>query len=101
MPVSEGETYQVYITPSARKETKKLPRPVREAIIEATHKLERDLFAGERLTGSFHMLYSYHFTEGQSEYRIVYELDHSHSLVLVHLIHTRENFYKKLKRLFK
>ena len=47
------------------------------------------------------MLYSFHFTEGQSQYRIVYSLDHPHQLVIVHLIHTRENFYKKLKRLFK
>ena len=100
MPVSEGEVYRVYITPSARKETRKLPKVVREAALRATTILERDPYAGERLTGSFHMLYSYHFTEGQSQYRVAYTLDHPHRLVIVHLIQSRENFYQKLKRLF-
>src|ERR1017187_4054706 len=95
------ETYRVYITPSARKEAKKLPKPVKDAVLGVSHTLERDPYAGERLTGSLHMLYSFHFTVGQSQYRIVYSLDHPHQLVIVHLIHTRENFYQKLKRLFK
>src|SRR5579872_3675663 len=97
---SEGP-YRVYITPSARKQAKKLPKSVREAALEASRILEKNPYAGERLTGSFHMLYSFHFTVGQSQYRLVYSLDHPHSLVIVHLIHTRENFYEKLKRLFK
>ena len=46
------------------------------------------------------MLYSFHITVGQSQYRIAYSLDHPHQLVRVHLIHSRENFYEKLKRLF-
>jgi mRNA-degrading endonuclease RelE of RelBE toxin-antitoxin system len=95
------EAYRVYTTPSARKEAKRLPRPVKDAVVEASRTLERDPYAGERLTGSLHMLYSFHFTEGQSQYRIVYSLDHPHRLVIVHLIHTRENVYKELKRLFK
>ena len=100
MATSPREAYRVYITPSARKEAKKLPKPVREAVVEASCSLERDPFAGERLTGSLHMLYSFHFTIGQSQYRLAYSLDHPHQLVIVHLIHTRENFYEKLKRLF-
>jgi len=47
------------------------------------------------------MLYSFHFTVGQWQYRIAYSLDHPRRLVVVHLVHTRENFYEKLKRLFK
>ena len=46
------ELYRVYITPSARKETKKLPKRVRVAALDATKRLEGDPFAGERLTGS-------------------------------------------------
>jgi len=95
------ESYRVYITPSARKETKKLPKRVRVAAVEATKTLERDPFAGERLTGSLHMLYSFHFTAGESQYRIAYSLDHPRQLVIVHLILTRENFYEKLKRIFR
>jgi mRNA-degrading endonuclease RelE of RelBE toxin-antitoxin system len=83
--------YRIYTTPSARKETKKLPKLVKDAVLEASRTLERDPFAGERLTGSLHMLYSFHFTEGQAEYRMVYSLDHPHQLVIVHLDpHPRE-----------
>jgi len=94
------ERYRVYITPSARKEVRKLPKRVKEAVLLAAQVLEKDPFAGERLVGSFHMLYSYHFSCEKSEYRIAYSLDHFHSLVIVHLIQGRENFYDKLKRLF-
>lgn len=94
------ETYRIYITPSARKEARKLPKRVREAALDAGRVLEKDPFAGERLTGSFHMLYSFHFSSGQSQYRMAYTLDHLHTLVIVHLIQSRENFYEKLKRLF-
>jgi mRNA-degrading endonuclease RelE of RelBE toxin-antitoxin system len=94
------EAYRVYITPSARKEAKKLPKQVREAALEASRTLEREPFAGERLTGSLHMLYSFHFSAGQSQYRIAYSLDHPRTLAILHLIHSRENFSEKLKRLF-
>jgi len=94
------ESYRIYITPSARREAKKLPMPVRLAALEAGGTLQKDPYAGERLTGSFHMLYSFHFSSGQSQYRIAYSLDHPHMLVIVHLIHSRENFYEKLKRIF-
>jgi len=95
------ESYRVYITPSARKDTKKLPKRVRVAAVEATKTLERDPFAGERLTGSLHMLCSFLFTVDESQYRIAYSLDYPHQLVIVHLIHTRENFYEKQKRMFR
>ena len=94
------ERYRVYITPSARKEVKRFPKRVKEAILDASAVLERDPFAGERLTGSLHMLYSFHFTSGESQYRVAYSLDHLRQLVIVHLIHSRENFYEKLKRIF-
>jgi hypothetical protein len=77
-----------------------LPKEVREAALAASRTLEHEPFAGERLTGSLHMLYSFHFSAGQSQYRIANSLDHPHTLVVVHLIHSRENFYEKLKRLF-
>jgi mRNA-degrading endonuclease RelE of RelBE toxin-antitoxin system len=95
MPTSEGEVYKVYISSSARKEAKKLPPQVREAVLVAGRVLETEPYAGERLTGSLHMLYSFHFSVGQSQYRIAYTLDHPHQLVIVHLIQSRENFYEK------
>ena len=94
------ERYRVYITPSARKVVKRFPKAVKEAILDASATLEREPFAGERLTGSLHMPYSFHFTSGESQYRIAYSLDHPRQLVIVHLIHSRENFYENLKRIF-
>jgi hypothetical protein len=47
------------------------------------------------------MLYSFHFTARESQYRIAYSLYHPLQLVIVHLIHSRENFYEKLKRIFR
>ena len=94
------ESYRIYITLSARKEARKLPKSVRGAVIVASKVLEKDPFAGEHLHGSLHMLYSFHFTSGQSQYRIAYSLDHPYQLVIVHLIQSRENFYEKLKKLF-
>lgn len=92
--------YRIYTTPSARKEAKKLPKRVREAAVQATRELEKDPYAGERLMGSLHMLYSLHFSHGGSQYRIAYTVDQERNLVIVHLIQARENFYEKLKRLF-
>ena len=77
------ESYRVYITPSARKESKRFPKRVKDAILVASAVLERNPFAGERLTGSLHMLYSFHFTVGESQYRIAYSLDHPRRLVIV------------------
>ncbi len=94
------ERYRVYITPSARKEVKRFSAEVKHAVLEASKVLERQPLAGERLTGSLHMLYSFHFSARESQYRIAYTLDHPHQLVIVHLIQSRENFYDKLKRLF-
>jgi len=94
------ERYRVYITPSARKEVRRFSKRVKDGILIASGVLEENPFAGERLTGSFHMLYSFHFTAGESQYRIAYSLDHPRQLVIVHLIHSRENFYEKLKRIF-
>lgn len=66
------ERYRVYITPSARKEAKRFSKRVKDAILEASEVLMRDPFAGERLTGSLHMVYSFHFTVGESQYRMAY-----------------------------
>jgi mRNA-degrading endonuclease RelE of RelBE toxin-antitoxin system len=94
------ERYRVYITPSARREAKRFPKRIKDAILEASDVLARDPLAGERLTGSIRMLYSFHFTVGESQYRVAYSLDYPHQGVIVHLIHSRENFYEKLKRIF-
>ena len=93
--------FQVHITPSARKEAKKLAKQAREFVVEASKTLEQNPYAGERLTGSLHMLYSFHFSAGGVQYWMAYHVDEKQKLVIVHLVQSRENFYKKLKRIFR
>ena len=93
--------YQRVITPSAKRALKKLPRPIRENLIRATDILDIDPFAGEKLSGALSFLYSFHFKTQNVEYRLAYTVDRENKLVIIHFAHTRENFYEKLRRLFK
>lgn len=93
--------YQRVVTPSAKRALKKLSRPVREELMRATEILKTDPFAGEKLSGALHFLYSFHFKSQNVEYRLAYTVDHQKKLVIIHFAHTRENFYEKLRRLFK
>lgn len=92
--------YERVVTPSAKRSLKKLPRRVREDILEATTILETDPFAGEKLSGALHFLYSFHFKSRNTSYRLVYTIDHDKKQIVIHFAHTRENFYEKLRRLF-
>ena len=93
--------YQILITPSAKKEARKLPKDVRVASAESTQKLKFNPYLGEKLSGSLHFLYSYHFKVGGKDYRLAYTINNKNKIIVVHLIQIRENFYLKLKRLFR
>lgn len=93
--------YERVVTPSAKRSLKKLPRRVREDILEATKILETKPFAGEKLSGVLHFLYSFHFKSSNVNYRIAYTIDHSAKHIIIHFAHTRENFYEKIRRLFR
>ena len=93
--------YQRIVTASAKRSLKRLPRRVREDLIETTEILEDNPYAGEKLSGALHFLYSFHFKSQNVEYRVAYTIDHEKKLVTIHFGHTRENFYEKLRRLFR
>ena len=93
--------YRLVVTPSAKRSLKKLPLQVREDLIEATKNLESDPYAGEKLSGPLYFLYSFHFKSGNVEYRVAYTIDHKQKMIMIHFAHTRENFYEKLRRLFR
>ncbi|PJC40999.1 MAG: hypothetical protein CO042_00745 [Parcubacteria group bacterium CG_4_9_14_0_2_um_filter_41_8] len=63
--------YRRVVTTSAKRSFKRLPRQVREDLLEQTKILETNPLAGEKLSGS------------------------------LHFADTRENFYQKLRRLFR
>lgn len=93
--------YQRVITPSAKRSLKKLPNQVRVDLVEATKILETNPLAGEKLSGSLHFLYSFHFKSNNVNYRVAYTVNHAQRQVEVHFADTRENFYEKLRRLFR
>lgn len=93
--------FQIFITPSAKKAAKKLPKTVREEIFKQSQKLKENPYLGEKLSGSLHFLYSFHLKFKGTEYRLAYTIDKSQKLIVVHLIGPRENFYEKLKRLLR
>lgn len=93
--------HKLVITPSAKRSLKKLPIKIREELIKAVKILETDIYAGEKLSGSLHFLYSLHFKYNNTEYRAVYSIDSKNKLVIIHFAGSRENFYEKIKRLFR
>lgn len=74
---------------------------MREELIKAAKILETDIYAGETLSGFLHFLYSFHFKYNNIEYRAVYSIDNKNKLIIIHFAGPRENFYKKIRRLFK
>ena len=93
--------YRRAVTSSAKRSLKKLPRNVREDLVKATNVLEINPLAGEKLSGSLYFLYSFHFKSNNVDYRLAYTIDHDKKRIIIHFAHTRENFYEKLRRIFK
>jgi len=94
-------SYKRFITSSAKRSFKKLPKRIREDILVATEALENNPSAGERLTGPLSFIYSFHFKSQNVEYRVAYTIDQERKYIIMHLAGPRENFYEKLRRLFK
>ena len=93
--------YQRVTTSSAKRSLKKLPLKLREEIINATKVLEENPLEGEKLSGSLNFLYSFHFKYEDVQYRVAYTIDQKDNLVIIHFADKRENFYKKLRNLFR
>lgn len=93
--------YRRVITPSAKRSLKRLPIQTREDLIIATEILETVPYSGKKLSGLLYLLYSFHFKSRGIEYRVGYTIDNNQRSVIIHFAGTRENFYKRLERLFK
>ena len=93
--------YQIVITPSVKKSAKKLPKQTRQEITEQSQELKENPYVGEKLSGSLHFLYSFHLKFKNVNYRIAYTINNSQKQIIVHLIGSREGFYKRLKRLLR
>jgi len=93
--------YRRLISNSAKRSIKKLPFAVREALLKETKILEQDPLVGEKLSGSLSFLHSFHFSVNGIAYRTVYTIDDERQEITFHLAGIRENFYEKVKRLFR
>lgn len=93
--------YRLFITPSAKRSLKKFPNQVRKDLVDTASILETNPFAGEKLSGSLHFLYSLHFKSNNVGYRVAYTIHHEEKTIAIHFADARENFYQKLHRLFR
>jgi len=90
--------YIVEVTSRARRDLKKLARPLKEKIIIEAGKLSEKPELGELLSAPYHSIRSYHFRFKGVEYRIAYHIEKEEKKIIVHLVAVRENFYAKLRR---
>ncbi len=57
--------------------------------------------SGYLATAAYSFLYSLHFRSEGVNYRIAYVIDGQKNFIIVHMAGTRENFYDRLRRLFR
>lgn len=93
--------YRRLISNSAKHSIKKLPLSVRETLFKETKILERDPYTGEKLSGSLSFLRSFHFSVNGVTHRVVYTVNEERKEIIFHLAGVRDNFYEKVKRLFR
>lgn len=91
--------FEIVITRTAKKSAEKLPRAAKEEIVKQSQQLKENPYLGEKLSGSLHFLYSFHFVIEGVHYRLAYSVDTGKQQIVVHLIGPREGFYKRLRRL--
>ncbi len=85
--------------PRVKKDLKKLPLKLREEI-KAKHILDilSEPEIGEKLTGNFAGVSSYHLYYAKQQYRIAYVFDEDAKTVSVLMIGKRDHFYTLLRR---
>jgi len=90
-------TYQLEISPAAKRDLKKMPSPVRNKIVfEHLPKIQDEPYLNsEPLIGALKGERSYHFGR-KPEYRIIYYIEDD--LITATIIGTREGIYKRAKR---
>ena len=93
--------YSLFTTPYARRKIRKFNRALKSFILKETKVLEKNPWAGQRLTGQFSFLCSLHLKFQGVQYRVIYQVLEKEEQVIIHLIGSRENLYDRLKRLFR
>lgn len=96
------DMFKIFITSSARKSAKKLPREIREEAVKLCENYIANYpFDAEKLHGPLSECRSFHFKLNNIHYRIAYRILTDEQRIDVVLIGTRENFYQRLRRVLK
>jgi len=91
--------YILEITSAALRQAKKLPKNVRQAIVQKSEGLSKNPLIGEKLRGKYSFLRSFHFSFKGTQYRVIYETDHRLKKIYVRLVDSRENLYRNLDKM--
>lgn len=91
--------YELRAISAVKKDLKRLNKPVRLAI-EKEHfpQLQKSPHSGEPLHQDLQGLWSYHFSQAGTQYRIVYEVHPNENLIVVLIVGPRENFYGRVRQ---
>lgn len=91
--------YQLFTLPLARRALKKLPKTVRQHLVNEVSTLAKNPHQHDVLEGQWRFLRSFHLVFKRTHYRVVYEINESKKQIYIHYAATRENFYRTLRRL--
>lgn len=92
-------SFQIFSSGSADRALKKFSPKIRKYIFDEIKKLADNPELGLVLRGEFRRYRSLHLKLNNTQYRVIYFLDHKKNCVLILYAATRENFYQELKRL--
>lgn len=91
--------YKIVYTNPVEKDIKSLSVEIRDVILNKYFPLlSKNPFCGKFLKGEFNKYLSYSFIYKSVEYRIIYQVFKDKLLILVVMVSSRENIYKRLKR---
>ena len=91
--------YIVLVTAVADKLFKKLPKSVKNSLVNEALALADNPLKGEQLTGELRAFRALHVKLNNVHYRIAYEVNDLTHVVLVRAVAVRENFYKRLEKM--
>ncbi len=95
-------SWEVYFSTTAKKSIKRLRPDIKNQLIKACEKIIiQNPLSGKQLRGAFLGKRTLRYNISGTNYRIAYQINKKEKRVGIILIHTRENFYKKLKRILR
>ena len=89
--------YKIFYVTAVKKDIKALSNKVRLLIDDNLLVLAKNPFAGKFLHGEFKGYFSYSFSSQGTEYRIIYQVLKNELIVLIIMIGSRENLYRRLR----